>query len=120
MTESAMWRAIRKKWWGHGVRVEASMGDAESGTPDTNLSVHGRGGWIELKVWPEELRVSQIVWHADALSRGATVVVLAQVSRGRYWIGPWHEYEKLDKRPQGMTLDQVLIDFEQRLGKGWT
>lgn len=114
--ESRVWKKVRKAWMGHGVRIEASMGDADSGTPDCMLSWRGRGGWVELKVWHEPLRVSQRVWHAEALRDGATCVVLCEVGSGRYWIGYWYEYEALSRRPIGLPLNGVLSWYAERLG----
>lgn len=97
--ESAFWKKVREVWPGHAQRVEASHGEAQEGTPDTVLSVGGRGGWVELKVWPDNVSREQLVWHVDAIERGAYAMVLSELpKRGQYdrsvkvWLGNAEEY----------------------------
>lgn len=95
MTEKRLWEKIRAAWPGHCQRVEASLGEAQSGTPDGVLSVSGRGAWVELKVWPEPLRPLQLPWHQDALQRGAAAYVLCWMydkSQKLVWLGSAEDY----------------------------
>lgn len=111
VTEKRMWKAILKRWRGHAVRVEASEGGVDPGFPDGILSVGGRGGFIELKVWPEELRPTQLPWHLDAIQRGAYARVLCCVGHGAYWLGTAEEYQELldrGERPNGDSLQAGL------------
>jgi hypothetical protein len=90
--EAAFWKRVRREWKGHAVRIEASDGVVDPGTPDTNLSINYRGGWVELKVWPDTLSPEQQAWHEDAIERGAYVMVLCEFSDGSVWIGDYEEY----------------------------
>lgn len=96
MTEKKMWDRIRAIWPGHAVRVEASEGGVDPGFPDSILSVGGRGAFVELKVWPEELRETQLPWHIDAIQRGATAEVWAWIEQDdEVWCGTAEEYADL-------------------------
>lgn len=92
--EGDFWKAVRKAWvargW-HAVRVEASCGGCDPGTPDTVFGCHGRNGWVELKVWPDPLSAIQQAWHEEALEGGSYAMVLCQL-RGGVWLGRWDEY----------------------------
>jgi len=109
--EAAFWKRVRSAWSGHAVRVEASDGEADVGTPDCVLSAGYRGGWIELKVWPDNVSREQLVWHIDAVERGAYAMVLSDVGGGRAWLGDAEEYYSLvlrGKRPRGVVLQRAL------------
>ncbi len=109
--ESRFWSKVRKAWPGHAQRVEASHGDADAGTPDAVLSYGNRGGWIETKVWPEELRKMQLPWHIDAIQRGAYARVLCDLGKGEVWLGLAYDYQwHLDqrKKPRGYSLQAAI------------
>lgn len=93
--ENALWKRVRGSWRGHAVRVEASDGEVEEGTPDCVLSIGGRGGWIELKVWPDGVSPQQLAWHAEALARGAYAMVLAELPGGDVWLGRADDWDRL-------------------------
>lgn len=126
MTEKDFWKKIRREWPGHAMRVEASEGGVDPGTPDTNLSINGHGGWVELKVWPEPVSPIQIAWHLDALEHGATVEVWSWLGNreGLVWRGSAERYEhlvsRLDltgkrERPRGLPLQMVIEKFAMKL-----
>lgn len=111
MTEADLWKKIRRVWPGHAMRIEASEGGCEPGTPDSILSVGGRGMFVELKVWPEELRPLQLPWHIDAVQRGAGAEVWCWVGEGRVWRGTAEEYQvHLDqkRKPTGSRLEATV------------
>lgn len=96
MTEKKFWDRIRSVWPGHAVRVEASEGGVDPGFPDAILSVGGHGGYVELKVWPEPLRETQLPWHIDAIQRGATAEVWAYIEQSdEVWCGTAEQYQDL-------------------------
>lgn len=118
MTEKLMWKLIRSKWRGHGQRIEASRGEVEEGTPDSVLSVDGRGAYVELKVWPEPLRPLQLPWAIDARQRGAAVWLLCHLHKREFWLGTHDEYGILQSRknkPTGSSLQFCLDRIESRL-----
>jgi hypothetical protein len=106
MTEKQLWMKIRAAWPGHSMRIEASEGGVDPGTPDAHVSIGGRGMFIELKIWPEELRPLQLPWHIDAIQRGAGAEVWAQVPDGTIWAGTAEDY-------------QCLLDNRAAVGLGW-
>ena len=109
--EGRFWRKVRAAWPGHAQRVEASHGDSEPGTPDVVLSIGFRGGWVELKVWPDNVSVKQLAWHTDATDRGAYCVVLSRISPREVWLGSAERYDSLvrcGKRPKGVHLQAAL------------
>jgi hypothetical protein len=114
-TEKQLWKKVLERWPGHAIRVEASEGGVDPGTPDCNLSVNGHGGWVELKVWPEPVSPIQIAWHLEAEDLGASVRLWSQVSKGRdtclVWSGSAEDYAKLvefGRRPVGVPLQMVI------------
>lgn len=118
MTEKGFWKKISREWPGHGIRVEASLGGVDPGTPDCNLSVNGHGAWVELKVWPTEITQIQVAWHVDAVDRGATVEVWCWVGQNLVWVGDAETYENLvsiKKKPRGLSLKDVINQMVYRL-----
>lgn len=118
MTEELLWKRIRKRWRGHAVRVEASLGGVDPGTPDSNLSVDGKGGWVELKVWPTPLNEVQKAWHLDAEDRGAYCVVLCWTGNDKVWVGRGEIYTRYvgkGTRPEGVSLQAALDGIESAL-----
>lgn len=118
--EGAFWKRVRKAWKWHSVRIEASDGEVEVGTPDTVLSAGGRGGFIELKVWPDNVSGEQLAWHVDALDRGAYAMVLAELHDGKVWLGRAEEWDRLlgereVVRIVGMDLHRALAMIESAL-----
>lgn len=118
--EQKFWTRVRDMWKGHAVRVEASIGGCDPGTPDSVLSVGGRGGWIETKVWPQPLEDTQLPWHMDAIQRGAYAMVLCEMPDRRVWIGSAEEYNAMIQchlqgfriRPEGVVLQVALKMIE--------
>lgn len=118
-TERLMWRRLRAAWCGFGIRIEASDGGVEPGTPDTLLQPAGLGGvFVELKVWPTPLRTEQLAWHVDCLGRGGCAVVMCEVGRDSYWIGTGESYDTWivarqrgddGGRPPGATLRRSML-----------
>ena len=122
--EAAFWKKVRRAWRGHAIRIEASWGEVEVGTPDTILSVGGKGGYVELKVWPDNVSGEQLTWHIDAIERGAYAMVLSELPSGNVWLGPAEEYHPLVRgylgkislgwkaarisRPNGVSLQAAL------------
>lgn len=114
--EGAFWRRVREAWPGHALRIEASWGEVEVGTPDTILSVGGRGGFIELKVWPDNVSGQQLTWHEEAIREGAYAMVLSELPSSRVWLGPADEYFAIVSRqlrqkrlrPEGVLLHDAL------------
>ena len=101
------------------MRIEASDGEVDPGTPDTVLSIAYRGGFVELKVWPDNLSGVQKAWHEDAVQRGAYCMVLCELPSGRVWLGPAEDYTAFfamhhsdDHRrkypPEGVSLQSAL------------
>lgn len=119
--EQKLWADVRKVLGtkAHGVRVEASLGEAESGTPDLCLSYLSRTRWIELKVWPESLRVSQIAWAIQHEGRRCDpVLVLAKFDRDRLWLGHWRTYDlgnKNNKLPESKAIWVGTVKEAQKL-----
>lgn len=113
-TEADVWKKIRAAWPGHCVRVEASIGGVDPGTPDSNLGIAGRGLWVELKVWPTPLSAEQIAWHADCAQRDGGAEVWCWVGRDSIWCGDAATYELMTRRcegrkpPNGMPLQAAL------------
>lgn len=113
MSEAQFWKNVRRAWPGHAVRIEASRGDAEEGTPDCVLSIGGRGLWIELKVWPEKLRPAQLAWHLDGIARGAGAWVLCSFGKRGVWFGRAPQYELLcqvGRRPEKLGHLQAVLE----------
>lgn len=109
--EGRFWKKVRGGWIGHSQRVEAGNGESEAGTPDAVLSVGGKGGWVELKVWPDNVSAKQLAWHVDAQDRGAYVVVLSQLPDGKAWVGCAQAYDDYVQRkcvPRGCHLQAAL------------
>jgi len=109
--EGDFWKRVRKAWPGHSVRIEASDGEVESGTPDVVLSVGFRGGFIELKVWPDDCSPQQIAWHQNAHDLGAYAMVLGELGDGKVWLGPaqeWNDYRHELNVPEGVDLHAAL------------
>lgn len=109
--EGDFWKKVRKAWPGHALRIEASDGEVPAGTPDTVLSVGFKGGYVELKVWPDDCSAQQIAWHADAMDRGAYAMVLGELPGGRVWLGPadlWTRFVQLGQVPNGKNLHSAL------------
>lgn len=102
----ARWRGMG----GHAARVDAALGGCDPGTPDSVLSIEGRGGWVEFKVWPRRLEPMQLPWHTEAVRSGAYAVVVCLVGPGRAWIGLAEDYARLTTRPKGPHL-QVVLDM---------
>lgn len=119
--ESRLWRKVKKAWEGHAVRVEASNGEAPPGTPDCVLSIGGKGGWVELKVWPEPISRIQVAWQCDARLKGACALVFCQVKRDLYWVGYAEDYEgyvNLKQKPDIAfcgNLERSLGDIVRKL-----
>ena len=108
-TERRMWEKIRERWDGFCVRVEASRGGVDPGTPDCLLMVRGRGGvWVELKVWPTPLEAIQLAWAIDCAQRGGTALVMCQVGRREFWVGTAEEYDMFESKPAGVSLQAAL------------
>lgn len=102
---------MRGAWPGHALRIEASDGEVDSGTPDTVLSYRYRGGFVELKVWPDNVSTVQLAWHRDAIARGAYAMVLCELPDGRVWLGDAEEYYAFPRqsfRPPGVVLQAAL------------
>jgi hypothetical protein len=102
--ENRFWARVRDMWTidssgGHAVRIEASIGGCDPGTPDCVLSCGARGGWVELKVWPEALQPSQLPWHLDAIAHGAYAMVMCELPDRKVWIGSAEDYEMLLQEP---------------------
>jgi hypothetical protein len=119
--EGDFWKKVRRMWWGHAVRIEASDGDVPAGTPDTVLSIGYRGGFIELKVWPDEASPKQIAWHIDAMTGGAYAMVLAELPDGSVWLGSaehWNQWVVKGLAPVGMDLHRALRMIESALTGG--
>lgn len=93
--EAAFWRRVRDAWAWHAVKIRAEDGEADTGTPDVVLSRGGRGGWVELKVWPDNVNPKQLAWHIDARQRGAYCVVLSEMPDGSVWLGSAEEYDRM-------------------------
>ena len=127
---------MRETWRGHAVRVEASDGEVPVGTPDCVLSYRGAGGWIELKVWPDNVSPEQKAWHVDAIERGAYAMVLSELPSGKVWLGPAEEYHGIvnlfeyrnfqrrqlfacssGKVPEGISLQNALGVIESALSR---
>lgn len=109
--ESTFWKRVRRAWPGHALRIEASHGEVEVGTPDVVLSIGGHGGYVELKVWPEPLQPMQLPWHLDALSRGASCWVLCDLGDEVLLESAAQYDHRLGcglGRPHGITLQQAL------------
>lgn len=109
--EGAFWKRVRDAWPGHSVRIEASWGEVSVGTPDTILSIGYRGGFIELKVWPDNVSEQQLAWHREAHERGAYARVLSRIGKDKVWLGYAWEYDKLHRmkrRPKGVHLQAGL------------
>lgn len=97
--EGDFWKKVRDGWWPeHAIRIEASLGEVDPGTPDTVLSAGGRGGYVELKVWPDNVSAVQLAWHLDACDRGAYAMVLSELSDGSVWLGRADAYDSLVRR----------------------
>lgn len=119
MTEKKLWGRIRAWWEGHAVRVEASAGGVDAGFPDGILSIGGRGAYVELKVWPEELRPMQLPWHLDCLDRGGGCEVWCWVGDG-IWCGRADEYAVLIERgvkPSGTDVGSHCERLRKKLLK---
>jgi hypothetical protein len=95
MTEARLWRKFMLEWPGHGVRIEASAGGCDPGTPDANISCAQHGMWLELKVWPTPVSPIQLAWHLDADQRGARALVLCWVTEDEYWVGSATRYDAM-------------------------
>jgi len=116
--EQGFWKRVRSEWKGHAARIEASIGGCDPGTPDSILSINGRGGYVETKVWPQELEPSQLPWHMDAMRRGAYAVVLCELPDGKVWLGTAEDYAEFFganrgrtfpyRRPDGVSLQSAL------------
>lgn len=109
--EGSFWKRVRGSWCGHSLRVEASNGDVEPGTPDTILSIGYAGGYVELKVWPDNVSAVQLAWHEEAHSLGAYCRVLSRIRGDRVWLGSAKAYSKLvasGVRPAGIHLQAAL------------
>ena len=117
--EQSFWKTVRDAWKGHAVRIEASVGGCDPGTPDVSLAINGKGGWVETKVWPQLLEPSQLPWHMHAMRSGAYAVVLAQLPDGKVWLGTAEDYDRATSLwyacargdrtlPQGVSLQQAL------------
>lgn len=107
-TESDVWRRVRGAWDGHAIRVEASMGGVDPGTPDCALAPRGRGSvWVELKVWPEPVSPVQVAWAVDCEQRGGLCFLLCE-NRGDYWIGRAEEYAELREVAFDLDLQAAL------------
>lgn len=112
--ESRFWKKVRSAWPGHAVRIEASDGEVDPGTPDTVLSVAYRGGFVELKVWPDNVSSIQLAWHMDAIERGAYCMVLCELPSGKVWLGDAEEFERMmsirevKRPPEGVSLQSAL------------
>lgn len=92
--EARFWKAVRDRLprWARGIRVEANRGEVESGTPDVVLSAGKRTRWIELKVYPEGLRDSQVSWALSHDQAGCDPV-LVLVKRGKsISLLKWYDY----------------------------
>jgi hypothetical protein len=105
--EGEFWKRVRRGWKGHSVRIEASDGEVEEGTPDTVLSVGGHGGFVELKVWPDNVSPQQLAWHMDALDRGAYAMVLAELPDGTVWLGRADDWDRLTREQAGFRIIRV-------------
>ena len=111
MTEVDFWKKIRAAWPGHAMRIEASEGGVDPGTPDSHLSIGGRGAFVELKVWPEPLNPMQYAWHVDAVDKGAGAWVWCWVDYDCIWMGlgeDYADYCETNSRPKGKTLGHVI------------
>lgn len=111
--EGEFWKRVRKAWWpSHAIRIEASLGEVEVGTPDTVLSCGGRGGYVELKVWPDNVSDVQLAWHIDALSRGAYAMVLSELPGpdGLVWLGRADDYHQ-------SVIDIIVAEVIRPKGK---
>lgn len=110
--EGDFWKEVRAAWPGHAIRIEASDGEVEPGTPDTILSIDHRGGFIELKVWPDDVSAVQLAWHADALDRGAYAMVLSKCKRG-VWLGRAEDYHAMVLL--GVVRSRELVSLHKAL-----
>lgn len=109
--EAAFWKRVRAAWCGHAVRIEASDSEVDPGTPDCVLSIGWRGGFIELKVWSDDVSPVQLAWHVDAISRGAYAMVLSELPDGSVWLGSAENYFELTEAkqvPEGTSLHSAL------------
>jgi hypothetical protein len=96
-----------------GVRIEASMGEVDRGTPDSIVTVGRVTRFIELKEWGTELSVVQVAWcreRDDRLRRADPVLVLARRGR-KWWIGPWWEWTD----PLGLVWERDLREMILRV-----
>lgn len=110
-TEVNFWSRIRKQWPGHWMRIEASNGGVDPGTPDSMLSYCGRGKLVELKVWPEPVSAVQLAWHIDATQRGADPEVWSLLPDGTVWCGGAEAYDAMTasgRRPKGVQLQAAV------------
>ena len=114
--EAAFWKKVRRAWSGHSVRVEASDGEVDAGTPDTVLSVGYKGGFVELKVWPDNVSSIQLAWHQDAIERGAYCMVLSELPDGDVWLGNAEDYDALI-RACSFSRNAKLIADKTKRGK---
>ena len=56
MSESSLWKTVKRNLEGPGVDLKRIENNVESGTPDVNYCINGKEGWIELKhvkEWPK-------------------------------------------------------------------
>ncbi len=113
--EGDFWRKVRRAWPGHSVRIEASDGEVETGTPDCVLSLGFRGGFIELKVWPDVCSPVQLAWHREAISRGAYVMVLADMKDRSVWLGPGEDWNEFVGRDGAIQLGMHLSGLREAL-----
>lgn len=115
--EAAFWREVRTHWPGHAVRVEAGAGEVSVGTPDCVLSIGMKGGWIELKVWPDNVSAEQLAWHIDADQRGAYARVLVKMPGSYVWLGMAQEYDAVVSGKSPKILSRDMVHLQEALDR---
>jgi len=98
ITESRLWRKVRDGWKLPGLhvrlhRIEAGDGEADSGTPDVLVTTEVFYWWVELKIWPNKMRPSQVAWATLNDELGCQkVLILVQRNAVSYYLMPWEAY----------------------------
>lgn len=92
--ESRFWSKLRKTLPRglRGIRIEASWGEVDAGTPDVLVLRGVSGRFVELKVYPRKMNTNQLSWAEEHDRVGCAPVLVLVKRRQEIFIFDWKDY----------------------------
>lgn len=92
--ESRFWAKLRKTI-PHGlraIRIEASWGEVDAGTPDVLIIRGVSGRFVELKVYPHKMNTNQLSWAEEHDRVGCAPVLVLVKRKQSIMLFEWTDY----------------------------